>query len=536
MSLCYWIVNSCRIPARALRTGSEYDLTVPGASHEAYLAVEMRRLFALIPAGGLVVISRRSFIGYSASLVASAALPRHLLAKESVRILVVGAGAAGLTAAYELQRAGHEVRVFEARGRPGGRIYTMREPFSDGLYVEVGARGLVSHNVGLEYAREFGLELTEPAFSPQPSLLVVRGQRLVVRFGEPVQWPVPLNSDEQGLSHAQLASKYFRGPVDGLPEVAGLHTGAGLSPESLELDRRSLSDLLEAGGASAGARELLAMGYYSGYLRPSAASLLQLALERGGFRGVTGYYQVAGGNDRLCVELAGRLQPGVEYERAVRSVRQDSDGVRLTVDGPGGQEAVEGDFAVVTPPPPVLRSMDFEPSLGTRVMRSFEELHPVPATRVFAETNSRFWESEGLSGGATTDGPLGLLFNATPSGAGRRGIVESYTYGEAARVMAGLSDAERLDRVRSGVAELYSEGTDFSERGASHAWGADPWARCNFVTFRPGQVSEFLPAMREAQGRVYLAGDTVGGIPGYSHAAFWSGREVATKIIEAAGD
>lgn len=481
------------------------------------------------------MISRRKFVGYSATLVASAALPRHLLAHRSVRVLVVGAGAAGLTTAYELQRAGHEVRVFEARDRPGGRIYTMRDPFSDGLYVEVGARGLVSHNPGLEYAREFGLELTQPGFSSLPALMVVRGQRLVVQFGERVEWPVALNSDEQGLSHFQLASKYFRGPVDALPEVEHLKTGAELRPEVLELDQRSLSDLLDESGASAGARELLEMGYYDGYLRPAPASLLQLALERGGFRGVTGYYQIAGGNDRLCVELADRLQPRVEYGRAVRSVRQDREGVRVGVDGPGGQETVEGDFVVVTPPPPVLRSLEFEPALDARVMRSFEELHPVPATRVFAETNSRFWESAGLSGGATTDGPLGLLFDSTPPASGSRGILESYTYGEAARRMSELSDRERLVRVRSGVAELYPGGTDFSHRGGSHAWGADPWARCNFVTFRPGQVAEFLPAMREAQGRVFLAGDTVGGIPGYSHAAFWSGREVARKIIDAAG-
>ena len=483
-----------------------------------------------------MTISRRAFLGCSATLVASATLPRYLLARESVRVLVVGAGAAGLSAAYELQQAGHEVRVFEAKDRPGGRIYTMREPFSDGLYAEAGARGLVSHNPGLEYAREFGLELTQVGFSSLPSLIVVRGRRLVVQFGKPVDWPVALNPDEQGLSHFQLASKYFRGPVDDLPTVQRLEIGAALGPEALELDRKSLSDLLHESGASDGARELLEIGYYEGYLRPAAASLLQLALERGGFKGVTGYYQIAGGNDRLCAELADRLQPGVEYGRPVRSVRQDGDGVRLGVDGPAGQETVEGDFVVVTPPPPVLRSVEFQPALDARVMRSFEALHPIPTTRVFAETNSRFWESAGLSGGATTDGPLGLLFDATPPDSGSRGILESFTNGEAARALSELPDGERLDRLRSGAAELYPDGTDFSDRGGSHAWGEDPWARSSFVTFQPGEVSEFLPALREAQGRVYLAGDTVGGIPGYSHAAFWSGRDVATKIIEAAGD
>src|SRR5215218_5686877 len=54
------------------------------------------------------------------------------------RVLVVGAGLAGLAAAYELTQAGHEVTVLEARSRAGGRVQTLREPFADGLYVEAG--------------------------------------------------------------------------------------------------------------------------------------------------------------------------------------------------------------------------------------------------------------------------------------------------------------------------------------------------------------------------------------------------------------
>ena len=56
------------------------------------------------------------------------------------RVIVMGAGLAGLSAAYELTQAGHDVTLFEARTRPGGRVYTLREPFSDGMYAEAGAR------------------------------------------------------------------------------------------------------------------------------------------------------------------------------------------------------------------------------------------------------------------------------------------------------------------------------------------------------------------------------------------------------------
>jgi uncharacterized protein with NAD-binding domain and iron-sulfur cluster len=50
-------------------------------------------------------------------------------------VIVVGAGLAGLAAAYELTLRGHDVTVLEAQSRPGGRVHTLREPFADGLYV-----------------------------------------------------------------------------------------------------------------------------------------------------------------------------------------------------------------------------------------------------------------------------------------------------------------------------------------------------------------------------------------------------------------
>jgi predicted NAD/FAD-dependent oxidoreductase len=62
------------------------------------------------------------------------------------RVIVMGAGLAGLSAAYELTQAGHDVTLLEARTRPGGRVYTLREPFSDGMYAEAGARMIPDTN------------------------------------------------------------------------------------------------------------------------------------------------------------------------------------------------------------------------------------------------------------------------------------------------------------------------------------------------------------------------------------------------------
>ena len=84
------------------------------------------------------------------------------------RVIVIGAGLAGLCAAYELEALGHDVTVLEAQDRPGGRVHTLRSPFSDGLYAEAGASRIpTSHDLTLAYARLFALPLVP--FEPPAS-------------------------------------------------------------------------------------------------------------------------------------------------------------------------------------------------------------------------------------------------------------------------------------------------------------------------------------------------------------------------------
>src|SRR5262245_63588806 len=83
---------------------------------------------------------------------------------------------AGLVAAYELTQLGHDVTVLEARMRPGGRAFTIREPFSDGLYAEAGAARIpANHDLTLKYVKLFDVPL-EPMYPAKLSALLVDGQ------------------------------------------------------------------------------------------------------------------------------------------------------------------------------------------------------------------------------------------------------------------------------------------------------------------------------------------------------------------------
>ena len=109
------------------------------------------------------MITRRHFLSLSAmaalsNAIAGPKLPLPL-PNRTLKVLVIGAGPAGLSAAYELEKVGHQVNVYEARARTGGRMHTLRKPFDHGLYAEAGALFLSSDNPGIKYCEEFGLKL-----------------------------------------------------------------------------------------------------------------------------------------------------------------------------------------------------------------------------------------------------------------------------------------------------------------------------------------------------------------------------------------
>ena len=98
------------------------------------------------------------------------------------KIIVVGAGMAGLVAAYELQRAGHYVTILEAQNRVGGRIQTIRDPFDDGLYGDVGAMRIPqTHSLTLHYIEKFGLKTTAFYSTTTENFYYFNGKRYLMR-------------------------------------------------------------------------------------------------------------------------------------------------------------------------------------------------------------------------------------------------------------------------------------------------------------------------------------------------------------------
>ncbi len=136
---------------------------------------------------------------------------------ESKKIIIVGAGLAGLSAGLELERAGHTPVILEAQQRIGGRVYTLREPFTEGLYAEVGAMRIPrAHSLTMEYVSKFGLKTSDFTMDNPNAYYYIGGKK--VRASEanvnPSLMGFEVNDNEQGTTSGQLYMKAIQPLID----------------------------------------------------------------------------------------------------------------------------------------------------------------------------------------------------------------------------------------------------------------------------------------------------------------------------------
>src|SRR4030095_14939196 len=165
------------------------------------------------------VLDRRTFLRHAVTgaAVLSADPVRHLTSvvvrlrsrAAPQRVIVVGAGMAGLATALGLIEKGHDVTVLEARTRPGGRVHTIREPFADGLYAEGGAMQVFDSQLRVQrYIQQFGLEIDPIRPAPAISVRHIMGKRIESKPGERIVWPFELNAAEKEIDGRMLWQKY----------------------------------------------------------------------------------------------------------------------------------------------------------------------------------------------------------------------------------------------------------------------------------------------------------------------------------------
>jgi monoamine oxidase len=444
------------------------------------------------------------------------------------RVIIVGAGLAGLSAAYELTQVGHDVTILEARTRPGGRVHTLRDPFPDGLYAEAGATRIPNHHhFTLKYAELFGLKLDPFQPSDIPSVYYVRGQRIRVTPGQKVEWPYDLTPEERVLGLDGMRQKYIWSM---LSEVGDVTDPSWPSPEMLKkYDQMNRSDFWRSRGASSEAVALLSLGGVDDRLE-NWSTLLMLrnqALNRK----VSQYYKIRGGNDLLPKAFASRLSDQIHYATPVVRIEQTPESVKATFQQAGAYHPFTGDYLICAVPFTVQKNIEVVPAFSVEKQRAIEQLPYLSVSKIFLQSKRRFWEDEGLSGFATTDLPVNQLYHMTHTQPGTRGILQAYPLALHSRRVTNISENERINFALEQVEMIYPGMRNHFEGGVTKCWDEDEWARGASAYYKPGQFSSLLPHVARPEGRIHFAGEhTSVWIDGWMQGALESGNRVAREV------
>ncbi len=446
--------------------------------------------------------------------------------RKKKKIIVVGAGLAGLVATYELDRAGHDVVLLEAQLRPGGRVLTWRQEFSDGLHAEVGAaRILNTHELTLRYARQFQLKLG-PYFPTSGNLVnQVGGLDAAAPLGGHVHWPVALTAAEERMGRIGMWEHYAAREAKQLGNPAA----PGWSPASFaDLDSIAFPQFLRRRGASAGAVRVMLLGMDYGDV-----SALRVLAEMAANGDVTAQYKIVGGMDRLPRAMAERLSDRIRYGAAVQTIEHDKTGVRAGYLQGNLLRTLVADYLICTIPFPALRRVQFTPLLSDYKQTAVANTSYMSAALVISQEQRRYWLSRGDNGFARSDWPIEVT-SPTFDQPGRRGLLTATLTGNLALRVSGLPEDRRIVTVQNEVETIFPGARENFEGAVTKSWDNDFWERGAWQWFHTGQMTAYGPYMATPEGRVHFAGEHTSAWAGWMEGAIQSGVRAAKEVEEAA--
>jgi len=440
-------------------------------------------------------------------------------------VVIIGAGASGLTAASELVKAGLTVAVLEARDRVGGRLWT---DTIEGAMLEIGGQWVSPDQTALKSTlKELGLA-TYARYRAGKNVYI-NAAGTVTRFEGEI-FPVP--------AETEIAMVTLIDTLDALvaemdPDRPWEH------PRAKELDAISFSLWLEGQTEDQEARDNISMFIAGAMLTKPAHAFstlqaLHMAASAGSFSNLVDAdfildERVVGGLQQVPELLAERLGADVHLSQPVRSVRWNDDGVVAVTD----TLEVHARRVIVAVPPVLISRISFDPPLPRHQHQLHQHLSMGFVIKVHAVYETPFWRADDLSG--TAFSPYELVHEAydNTNFEDPRGTLVGFISDEHADAVFALSPEDRKARILESLSHYYGEQALNPVVYYESDWGTEEWTRGAYAaSFDLGGLARYGAELRTPVGPISFSCSDMAG-KGYQHVdgAIRVGRETAAALV-----
>lgn len=431
------------------------------------------------------------------------------------RVVIAGAGLAGLVAARCLRRAGADVTIFEARDRIGGRVFTMRQGFDGGQHAELGADLI-------EREQSHVLDLAKAL-----KLDTVR----ILRNG----WG--FYGGRRQKSNRNAPDTFERLAELLTPEIEAFRAADSRwdSAVAQDLAARSVADWVNTKRVDAQLAAAI-RGLRGFYLAdPENLSLLPLVEQfaEGETPGASTMFRIRDGNDALTSALARRAGAAIHMRSPILRIQQRRRSVSVAVGG-DHQQQLRADFVVCAVPATTLRKITFDPSLPDEQIEAIATLRYGPATKILLQFEKRFWKTLTGPSAYGSDRPTGAVWDANEQQSRAPGILTLLAGGRASREVRDIIDSGGWRALGRRLAWLGRPSPLIA--AASYTWELDEWSRGGYAVFSPQYDPTLRAWLARPAGRVVFAGEhTSTKWQGFMNGAVESGRRAAVEVAILAG-
>jgi monoamine oxidase len=486
--------------------------------------------------------TRRSFLKGAGATVAGATLLGRLAGParaasglpSGTRIVVVGAGLAGLTCAYRLQQAGYAAQIYEASGRIGGRCYTGRGEFADGQIYEHGGELIDNGHIDMKHlVQELGFNL-DNLYSAETN----GTEQLGYFFGQP--YTFAQMTDDLKVIWQQIHSDISAASY---PTLYNSYTTRGQQLDQMTLyqwienyvpggHRSPLGQLLDVAynieyGAESTVQSSLNMLYLLGYVGPGQFRTFGKSNEK---------YHVQGGNDQIPTTLAAKLGSQITTNTPLTAIKLNKDGsYTLSFANGSGSFTRVADRVVLALPFSILRGVDFSKAGFNQVKTwAINELGMGTNSKVHVQFNSRFWRDQGCTGETYADTGYQNTWEVSRAQPGNSGILVWYTGGNSGvAVGSGTVQSQVQQNFLPWIEPVLPGATaQWNGKATRDYWTGYQWTKGSYSYWKAGQYTRFSGAEKEASGNCHFCGEhTSQDFQGYLQGGVETGQRAASEVL-----